>query len=166
MTNATTTKLRYKPLPSQERLKELFDYDPETGDFVRKVRTSNNTKVGDVAGCLVPDGYLVFRVDSTTYMAHRLAWLYRYGEDPGSLDIDHINRNRSDNRLENLRLATSQQNRQNSSALGITWDKVCRKWQARITVDGVLMYLGVFRHYWSAIHCYQQARLKYFGEFA
>ena len=154
-------------LPTQERLHELLDYDPDTGEFTWKVKPAPRIKVGDVAGCLDKDsGYFRIRVDGTLYRSHRLVWRYVHGGDPGNLEVDHINKNTSDNRIANLRLATHQQNTWNNSGLGVSWHKRARKWRARIKVDKVSKYLGCFKHYFAAVYAYQQARVKYFGEFA
>ena len=158
---------KFKSLPTQERLHELLNYDPDTGQFIWKVKPANNIKAGDIAGSLGKvTGYYRIRVDGAVYCSHRLAWLYVHGEDPGSLEVDHANKNRADNRISNLRLATHRQNGMNTNALGVCWHKHRRKWMAQIQVDGVNKYLGIFKHYWSAVHAYQQARLMYFGAFA
>lgn len=140
-----------KPL-TQERLKELFRYDPETGDFFYKTNRGSRV-VGAKAGTM-SNGYLVIRVDCILYRAHRLAWLYIHGEWPPD-QIDHRNLVRSENKLNNLRPATDLQNRGNlskrrnntSGFKGVTY---CdeqgrrRRWQAQITVNYKLMNLGRF----------------------
>ena len=161
------TRTKPLPLPTQERLKELFHYDPESGQFTRKVQTAYHTKAADMAGYLDKSGgYLKIRVDGTSYLSHRLAWMYIHGEDPCELQIDHANKDKADNRIVNLRLATHQQNRWNNSGLGVYWHKRSRKWRAQIMVDKVSKHLGCFKHYFAAVHAYQQARVKFFGEFA
>src|SRR3990167_3120706 len=104
---------------SQQRLKELLSYNPNTGEFTRLVATGIHgcNKAGVVVGCLSDhptQGYILIRVnnDGILYRAHRLAWLYVYGFWPPA-DIDHINGNRSDNRIVNLRSVTRSQNLQN-----------------------------------------------------
>ena len=81
-----------------ERLREVLDYDPDTGVFTRKVRTASSVKVGDVAGSLNGKGYIRIRVDGRLYFAHRLAWLYVHGEWPVD-QVDHINGIKNDNRI-------------------------------------------------------------------
>ena len=93
-----------KPLPSVEVLRNLFAYDPESG-----VLTRNTGKhKGHVGKHVTKNGYIRFNIrhngKSNLYLAHRVIWALYYGEDPGENEIDHINRNRSDNRIENLRL--------------------------------------------------------------
>lgn len=75
-----------------ERLRELLEYDEDTGVFKRKARTSNRISIGDIAGSSDAKGYVCIRVGGKTYKAHRLAWLYVYGEWPTG-EIDHINHN-------------------------------------------------------------------------
>lgn len=134
-----------------EQLREILHYDPETGIFTWKVRTSRRVKVGDVAGCTGGNGYLRIRVCSRKYQAHRLAWLYVNGTWPKD-QLDHINRNRSDNRISNLRDVTNKQNHQNRSKSsnntsghpGVSWHKRYSKWQARIRHNYKLIHLGYF----------------------
>lgn len=136
---------------TQERLKELLDYDPETGVFVWKVCAAKNIKAGSVAGCKILDGYIKIRINGNLYRAHRLAWLYIYGCWPTN-QIDHINRVRDDNRLCNLREATNQENSWNtnkrkdntSGYRGVCWDKRTKKWQANIAINGNKKHIGHF----------------------
>jgi hypothetical protein len=158
---------------TQERLKELFYYHPESGDFIRIVRVAQRTHLGDHAGYL-ENGYLVFRVDGKKYKAHRLSWLYTHGTFPPD-QIDHINGVKTDNRMVNLRPATNAENRRNCGApaantsghKGVCWHKPTGKWYAQIQVGtGVPKYLGIFDDIEEAAATYQAAALKYHGEFA
>jgi hypothetical protein len=100
------------PLPPLEVLQEKFDYNPETGTLSRK---SNNT----IAGYPTQRGWLRVKVGDTHYRVHRIAWKMFYGEDPpAKLEIDHINRNRADNRISNLRVVTRSENALNSGQRG------------------------------------------------
>lgn len=135
-----------------ERLHELFDYDPQTGSLVRKVTTSQNARKGAIAGHMCSHGYLNVWVDGVRYKVHRLVWMYHRSKMPIGI-IDHINRVRSDNRIENLREADAGINAINS---GIRSDNTtgikCVKWhsrdavfQARCTRNKVVYNLGSFK---------------------
>ncbi|TBW96672.1 HNH endonuclease signature motif containing protein [Xanthomonas citri] len=103
------------PLPSLAELAKVICYDPETGIFTNRVTRNSCAKAGDVTGCRNRHtGYLVIRFHRKLYLAHRLAWLFVHGDDPGELDIDHMNGDQGDNRITNLRLATRRQNLLNS----------------------------------------------------
>lgn len=99
---------------THDRLKELLHYNPDTGVFTNRVRRGGNALAGGIAGCITNKGYVHIRIDGKDYQAHRLAWLYVYGEFP-KIEIDHINHIRSDNRISKLRLATHQENGKNQS---------------------------------------------------
>ncbi len=154
-----------------EYLRSILHYDPDTGIFTWKVRTSNRVKVGDIAGSQDGQGYLQVRVQSRDYLAHRLAWLYIRGEWPKD-QIDHINRNRSDNRIANLREVTNKQNGQNASKSrsntsgypGIYWYKPYSKWRARITHNYKDIHLGYFSILEDAIAARKAAEKLYWAD--
>jgi hypothetical protein len=85
---------------TQRELKRHLHYNPATGVFTRRIALSYPSKVGEVAGTLLPIGYVSIRINGRRYYAHRLAWLYVYGEFP--IEVDHRNENRRDNRISNL----------------------------------------------------------------
>ena len=132
-------------------LHDFFDYNSETGIVTRKISTNNRTKVGQIVGCLRPDGYLCATIGGKPYQLHRLIWLYAHGSWPSG-EIDHINGNRSDNRIENLRDVTSSQNGRNkrvssantSGVTGVTWFKSRNKWVAAMNMNGKRIHLGYF----------------------
>lgn len=135
----------------QTTLKTLLDYDPQTGVFRRKTKWGRKN-IGDEPGCLSPQGYWQIGLLGKTYPAHRLAWLYHYGVWPEN-DIDHINRNRADNRIENLRAVTRSVNlhnsapsrRNSSGVLGVTSSRsAAHPWEARIKIEYKSVYLGSY----------------------
>jgi hypothetical protein len=139
-----------------QRLKELLTYDPETGVFTW-IKRSNN-----IAGAVDAYGYIVIRLDKILYKAHRLAWLYMYGNFP-SCNLDHINQIKNDNRICNLRMVTQSQNMQNLSGIkGISWDKSRAKWCARIKVMYKTIYLGRFTNKDDAVAARKAAEVIYF----
>jgi hypothetical protein len=153
---------------SQEKLKELLEYNPDTGVFIRKIRSGKNVKIGDVAGCLTNHGYISIRLFNRPFYVHRLVWLYIHGIWPEH-DIDHINGIRKDNRLINLREAARFQNMQNvyrarsnniSGYLGVSYDRVGRNYYAQITLNGVVKHLGHFKTAEEASERYLSEKVK------
>lgn len=155
---------------TQQRLLELLDYDPVTGDFRWRVdRGGGAPAAGAQAGGINGRGYVVIGIDQKSYQAHRLAWLYTHGVWPKD-QIDHINRNRADNRLSNLREATNGQNQANSPRhannrsgyKGVYWDKNNKYWVAQIRRK----LIGTFHDAESASEAYNAAAAVQYGEFA
>lgn len=150
------------------RLRELLDFDPETGVFVRRKSRGRPDLVGTPAGAMDARGYLEVYVAGRLHKAHRLAWLYVHGVWPDS-EVDHLNGVRSDNRLANLRVVTRRLNRQNlrrassHNKLGLLGvSPVCksRKYQARIQLDGQQKHLGVFDTPEQAHQAYLEAKRR------
>lgn len=163
-----------KKYPTQERLKELLHFEPGTGHFTWLVsRNSNNAIVGSLAGSVNGRGYIQIRIDGVRRYAHRLAFVYMMGELPPK-DVDHLNRNRADNRWANLRPASRRENEGNkglrgdntSRHRGVTWDKQAGKWRARGTRDGRRIHLGRFENIEEAAAIARAWREKNFGIFA
>lgn len=158
---------------TQKYLRETLHYDPETGVFTWRVPPARNVKNGSVAGCLTSHGYIQIGVKNRLYAAHRLAWLYVYGKWPTNL-IDHINGVRSDNRITNLREATSAENQYNilkaknntSGVKGVTWSKQHKKWRAQCRVNGKNHRLGLFADICEAEQVVKQFREQHHGKFA
>lgn len=134
---------------TQERLKELLHYDPDTGVFTR-LQGSGGVLAGDVAGTINAGGYLQIGVAGKLNYGHRLAFLYMTGEIPEV--ADHINGVRTDNRWVNLRAADytlNGENRRNRPSgsnplLGVTWIAGRGKFKAQIGVGKRKIYLGYF----------------------
>ena len=143
---------------TQERLKELFHYDPEIGTFTWLVRPCNSMQAGNAAGTYDKNGYLRILYKGKLYMGHWLAWLYVYGKWPDN-EIDHINGNPSDNRISNLRDVTRKQNMENkkiyknnkSGISGINWHKKKQRWIVRIGHFGKRISVGQFVNIEDAI---------------
>ena len=154
---------------TQQRLKELFHYEPTTGLFTRKVQASHRVHVGDIAKYVNREGYVEIVIDYRKYRAQRLAWLYMYGEFPQG-KLDHIDRNKVNNKIDNLRPVTNKQNVENvgirvdntSGYKGVSWCKAVCKWMAKITHLGVQIYLGYFNTPEEASTAYQAMRDKLF----
>ena len=128
-------------------VRKLFNYDPETGVFTWKSKTKPATQIGAIVGYVTKSGYRALGFNKKTYLAHRIAWLYFYGEFPKH-QIDHINRNRDDNSICNLRDVTPSQNSQNFIAVRkdkfIGVQKGRNKWYAKIMLNGKNIPLGSF----------------------
>ena len=135
-----------------DQLRAVFDFDPLTGVFSRRIEMGRNGrfKAGQPAGGVDSNGYVLLRLGAHRYSGHRLAWLYVHGKWP-TLQIDHINGIRSDNRISNLREASHFINAQNetrpranntSGFLGVCWHKWSRRWVAQVWIDGKLRTVG------------------------
>jgi hypothetical protein len=155
-----------------ERLRQLVSYDPETGVFTNRVARPR-VSVGQELGWKNGKGYRCMAMDGVTYPASRLAWLWLHGEWPAAM-VDHIDRDRLNNRASNLRLATNAENSRNaklskrnaSGAKGVYWYARHEKWTAQIRVNRKLLSLGYFAQKADAIAARQEAEREHFGEFA
>lgn len=164
-------RLQNREKLTQEYLKACIYYDPGTGIFTAKLPL-NTRKEGDVLGSGGSShGYLSVLVAQRSYLAHRLAWFYVYGEWPEQ--IDHIDRNRHNNRLSNLRPCTHQENTWNvglrgqtaSGVVGVNWNQLRRKWVAKISMNRQSKTLGYFDELSDAQAARQDAVQKYRGHF-
>lgn len=178
-----------KPLPSQQYLRECFDYDPETGVMtwrerplshfkdmertaVHSWRSWNGGNAGHEAGCNTGHGRIYVGINGDLFARYRLAWMWMHGEDPGP-QIDHINRDKSDDRISNLRPANNAENNRNRPAQGNNTSgfkgvsKKRDRWRARITGDsGRETSLGSFLTKEEAHAAYCEAAARLHGEFA
>lgn len=147
---------------TQEYLKSILEYNIDTGDFTWKVKKSFRTIIGSIAGTLHHSGYRNILINRKSYISHRLAFLYVYGNFP-ILEIDHINGIKDDNRLENLRECTRQQNsfnkakpiRNSSGYKGVSWHKSANKYIAQYTLHGKSNYIGLYNTAEEASKAYQ-----------
>jgi hypothetical protein len=183
--------MAHRKLPSTKFLRECFDYDPNKGNLKwrerplkhfsckRTQRHFNNRFVGKTAGYNRPDLYkkinLKYRNKVRTYQLHRVIWKIHHGEDPGKHQVDHIDRNPSNNKICNLRLATQSQNTANTKKKGNQRYKgvtsKCSpkrklKYRAQIQVEGKKMNLGHFRTAKEAALRYDEVAKQHFGEYA
>lgn len=168
-----------------EIIAKLLDYNAETGGFTWKFRDReffksewaykvwNQRYPGTKAGVDSSRGYVLLTVFNKKYWAHRVAWLLVNGEWPSG-DIDHIDNDKSNNRIGNLRLASHAQNgmnkpksaRNTSGLKGVVWDVTRRKWRAQIVADGKTVNLGRFDCPAAASFAYQVASTKWHREFS
>jgi hypothetical protein len=148
---------------TQERLKELLHYDPETGDFIWHPQPAGTIVM--VRG----ESRWRVAVDRKIYFCSRLAWLYMTGQWPDGM-VDHIDNDSLNDSWENLRLATNSQNQANSKVRSKSGLKgvysAGRRFQSHITVNGVHHYLGIFDTPEEAAEAYKRAATEFFGEFA
>ena len=177
--------MNVKKLPSQETLKKLFRYEPDTGKLFWREQTPDmfedgkysaerkckawNSKYAGKEALTADDGQgykkgIIFKV---SYRAHRIIWKLVNDEEPPQ--IDHIGGNRSDNRLHMLRASDSLDNSRNrkvpswntSGVIGVRWYKRYKKWIARINVEKVDIHLGYFDDFDEAVAARKAAEKKY-----
>lgn len=158
---------------SQQRLKEVVSYDPNSGVFIWIKNTGKKRLIGERVGAKGKRGYLVTSIDKFQYTLHRLAWLYVYGEMPPEC-IDHINGDKIDNRISNLRLASKRQNAFNkgimlsnkSGYIGVSFCKQTGRWRSSIGIDLTARNLGRYDTKEEAAMVRDIAAVKMFGKFA
>ena len=133
-----------------ELLSDLLEYDKTTGNLFQK-KSRPKVKVGTLAGRVTPKGYRYIQLFGKKYAAHRLVWFIEYGKFP-NLFIDHIDGNKLNNHISNLREVTNKQNTENRGAQknnklgrkGVSFNKKLKKYVAQIQHHGVNHYLGLF----------------------
>jgi hypothetical protein len=156
---------------SKELLDALFEYQPD-GRLLRKITSNPRAKEGTYSGSQGKAGYLRTQVAGTLYFNHRLIWLMHHGSWPKNLD--HINNNKLDNRIENLRECNQTQNMQNcpnkksntTGVKGVGWRPDKKKFRARIVINQKETCIGHFLTLEEASQAIKEARTKYHGEFA
>ena len=163
---------------NQAELKDLFDYRAD-GNLVRRIAVRGPSgQVGRVVGAFLGDtsrpgkGYMATKISGKHYCIHKLIWLWHYGEMPDQLD--HINRNSLDNRIENLRVASKSENMMNrktfknsaSGCRGVSWHKHLEKWAVYVDVNKKRKHLGYFGDLELADLVATEARDLYHGQFA
>jgi hypothetical protein len=173
-----------KKMPPREYLRDALDYDPQTGSLRWRVRPlahfpneatqrkCNTLRAGSVAGTLRANGYLQIKIYNGIYFAHRIVWLLAHGE-PMPAEIDHVNGDRANNQISNLRAATTTQNRANrhggcnprSGVRGVRrmpWGT----YEARIHSNGVEYHIGCFATLNDAATARRKAAEQLHGDFA
>lgn len=161
--------MKFAPETPVELLREYLSYDPKTG-IVRWIKwRGSRTVIGAQAGTpKKPGDYLIFQIDGVLYRAHRVAWAMHYGVWPPD-EIDHKNRNRQDNRIDNLRLATRSKNAANGPShirgrLKGTGTMPSGRWTAQLGFNRKKLHLGCFDTEREAHEAYCVAAKKYFGD--
>ncbi len=155
---------------TQEKVRELFAYR-EDGNLIR-IKALPGNSAGAVVGTIGKERYFRTQINGRSYLIHRLIWLWHYGSLP--TQIDHINRNPLDNRIENLRPASQSQQRANTDIFknntsgfrGVVWHKVNRKWLVSLTIDNKTKHLGYFKDIEDAVMIYNENAAEHFGEYA
>ena len=149
---------------------DFFEY--RDGELYWKVSTNSKIKVGKKAGCITSKGYLTIKVNKKPYLAHKIIFSIHYGYIPK--EIDHIDLNKLNNKIENLREATREQNQwnrklqsNNSSGIkGVYWHKRDKSWRVQLRFNKKMNYIGSFKDLELAELVASEARSKYHGNFA
>ncbi len=150
-----------------ELFHEYFDYNEESGVMLWK-KKKGRAKKGDIVGSSKTNGYLNVMIKRKSYLVHRIAWLMTYESFPEE-QIDHINHNRFDNRMANLREVGYKENSQNrtrrnnntSGISGVRWDNRHLRWTANIGVDYKRIHLGSFVEFSDAVNARKNAEVLY-----
>lgn len=150
-----------------EKLRSALSLKPDTGVLVWRI-SSGSARAGKAASSVASTGYGRVKVDGVTYPSHRVVWALYHGEFPDG-PIDHINGNRSDNRVSNLRRASNSQNQMNRGSAtgrkGVTWSAARGKWLARCAANGRRHHVGYFDDVESALAAYRAKAVELHGEF-
>jgi hypothetical protein len=144
---------------TQDQVKELFNYDKRTGDLTWKAPLNCSIKIGAAAGYVDANGYLISQIAGKKYKNHRIIFLYCHGYLPPILD--HIDADKLNNRIDNLRVCTLSENSHNanirkdnkSGIKGVSFSRSSKKWLAQIQVNGKKIYIGLF----DSIKCAEKA---------
>ena len=154
--------------PTQEQLKDLFSY--RDGHLIH-LKAKGRVGVGSIAGQPRPNGYISIGVHGGIYRAHRLIWIYHHGFNP-VVDIDHIDKNKQNNNIENLRTLTRSQNLHNAKAkrgnkggcVGVNWIKAKKRWKVSICINYNHMILKeASSDYFEACCLRKAAELKHYN---
>ena len=159
-----------KPLPTQQELHELFDYSVITGELYWKENRGSRARKGNPAGGCNSLGYKFIRISGKLYNVSRLVWVWVTGEDPGTLQVDHIDGCRDNNAWHNLRTATNGQNNRNKKdSKGYYFCNATKEgnpWVVKICTNYKSIPVGRYRTEAEAAAAYREASLKHHGEFS
>lgn len=155
---------------THDLVKTIFDYDAVNGLLIRKIATSSKAKAGSIAGSNKGHKYARVSIKNKMVYVHHVVWLWHHNSLPK--EIDHINRNRFDNRIENLRptdrsannINTNIRSNNTSGASGVSFDKRYKKWHVRIGVNGKTKHIGYFDDFDVARQKRQEA-IDFYYEF-
>lgn len=152
--------------PSQKTLKERYEYSAN-GAFIARQNYGRWKSGRIIEGSSTSTGHKVINIGGQVYLLHRLIWIWHFGDIPDQQLVDHKDGDRTNNRIENLRLATHSENHMNDpNRRGCSWVSLKRKWRAEITTNGVTRHLGYFDTEEAARTAYIAAKLLLHGEFA
>ena len=150
---------------SREQIAKELAYDSDTGDFTW-IRPRIGVKVGHKAGCTMSRGYVQIMLGYEKYQAHRLAWFVVYGDWPKG-QIDHIDGDKANNRIDNLRDVGGSENSHNclrpvgkSGRRGVKWNSRKNRWEAGIKINGKRVFLGMYSDVNAAGDAYVAAKKK------
>jgi hypothetical protein len=155
-------------LLTQDYIKKLFKYNPETGDLLWRIQKGTQGIIGNVTGCTDDRGRILIKINSKRYYAHRLVFLYHHGYFP-EYEIDHIDRNPSNNRISNLRevshicnMRNAKRDRTNTSGItGVYQVKGDGKWRAAITINRKIYHLKFTSSFKDTVIARHNAEIKY-----
>jgi len=162
---ANTRRTEPHPEVTQELVRELFSYDPETGELTWIKAPKCHSELLGKSPCRMNNrGYFAVGVSGRSYLVHRVIWLWVTGCWP--TEVDHVNGVRSDNRWKNLRECNRAENRQNacvqsnntSGCPGVSYHSRHGKWAARVGLGGERTHLGYFTEYGDAVQAYLTAK--------
>jgi hypothetical protein len=154
-----------RTLPPIHELRRRLAYRSD-GVLIWKRPRSNRTKPGNKAGFPNGDGYLRTKFDNKRFLCHRLIWAILKREDPLDFYIDHINGDKLDNRIQNLRKASHNQNLHNQKgAKGYYFSERTKRWTGQIRLNGKRLHLGCFDTEEQAREAYLRAKEKLHGDF-
>ena len=151
-----------------QQIREIWDYDNNTGNLIWKIKPAKQISIGSIAGCKNTKGYVVIRYSGTLYYAHRIIWQYVHGYSP-KYEIDHIDGNTGNNVINNLRDVEHTKNGQNikrmsnntSGITGVDYNAKRKMWRARIWSNGKNINLGWHKDKNAAMNARKLAEIQY-----